>query len=188
VRAKLLPLAALTLSACGGGSTDESAARTGQVDVRNASVAEVARQTRAAGDRLRFQPGRWQTTTEVIEAEVPGVPPQMVDQLRQQMMAKSTITSCMTPEQAQTPTEKMFGGEQGNCRFERFTMANGRIDAAMTCTGDARAQQQAANVTLKGDFTATTFDLESRIEAAPGSGPAIKMRSKVSAKRLGECT
>lgn len=187
MRSRAIPLAALALAACGGETTRETAARTGEVDVKNASVAEVARQTRAAGTRLSFDPGNWQTTVEVIEAEVPGVPKQMVDQMRDRMMAKSVVTSCMTPEQAERPGEDMFGGSQGNCRFDRFTMKDGRIDGAMTCTGDG-AGNQPAKITMSGDFTRTTFNLDNRIEAAPGSGPAIKMRSKVQGKRLGECT
>jgi hypothetical protein len=102
-------------------------------------------------------------------------------------MAKSVVTSCMTPEQAQRPSEDMFGGSQGNCHFDRFAMKDGKIDAAMTCAGDG-AGNQAAKITMTGDFTRTGFNLDNRIEAAPGSGPAIRMRSKVEGKRLGECS
>jgi hypothetical protein len=80
----------------------------------------------------------------------------------------------------------MFAGNQGNCRFERFSMRDGKINSAMTCTGDG-GEHQAARITMTGDFTRTGFHLDNRIEAVPGSGPEIRMRSRVTSKRVGAC-
>ncbi len=184
---RLALVAVLALAGCGGESTKESAAKTGEIDVSNASVAEVQAQTRAAGAAMRFDPGQWRTTIEVIEADIPGLPPQMVGEMKRRMLQKSTVSSCMTPEQAANPNEDLFAGKSGNCRFDRFTMKDGKVDAAMTCAGDGSGAG-AAKIAMTGIFDKRRFELENRIEAAgPGAAQAMKMRSRVTGERTGEC-
>ena len=48
---------------------------------------------------------------------------------------------CVTPEEARHPGGKMFTGkDNGNCRYDHFTMGGGKFDAAMRCEGQASAQ------------------------------------------------
>ncbi|WP_176484589.1 DUF3617 domain-containing protein [Sphingomonas spermidinifaciens] len=184
---RLALIALVSLAGCGGESTRESAARTGEIDVSNASVEEVAAQTKAAGAQMRFDPGQWRTTIEVIEAEVPGLPPQMAEVMKKQMLQKSTVSSCMTPEQAANPNEDLFAGKSGNCRFDRFTMKDGKVDAAMTCAGDGSGAG-AAKILMTGTFDKTRFEMENRIEATgAGARQAMKMRSRVTGERTGDC-
>lgn len=184
---RLILVAAAALAGCGGESTRESAAKTGEIDVTNASVAEVAAQTKAAGAQMRFDPGQWRTTIEVVEADIPGLPPQMAEQMKRQMLQKSTVSSCMTPEQAANPNEDLFAGKSGNCRFDRFTMKDGKVDAAMTCTGGGQGAG-AAKIAMTGTFDKTRFQLDNRIEAkGPGAASAMKMRSRVTGERTGDC-
>lgn len=184
---KRLVLIALALAGCGGQSTKDSAAKTGEINVTNASVAEVQAQTRAAGAAMRFDPGQWRTTIEVLEADIPGLPPQMAGAMKKQMLQKSTVSSCMTPEQAAKPNEDLFAGKAGNCRFDRFTMKDGTVDAAMTCAGDASGAG-AAKILMTGTFDKTHFQMENRIEATgPDARQAMKMRSRVTGERTGAC-
>jgi hypothetical protein len=183
----LTPLVALTLAACGGESTRNSAAASGEVEMRNASVAEVAEQARAASAATRFQPGQWRSTAEVVDIQMPGMPAGMAEQLRQQMMSRSSVTSCMTEEQSANPSESLFGGQRGQCRFDRFSMKAGRIDAVMTCAGDGR-EVEAARITLTGTFDATHFETESTIESTGGERGRMSMRSRVKGERVGACT
>ncbi|HCB75506.1 MAG TPA: hypothetical protein DEP91_04935 [Sphingomonas bacterium] len=184
---KRLVLIALALSGCGGQSTNESAGKIGEIDVTNASVAEVQAQTKAAGAAMRFDPGQWRTTIEVLEADIPGLPPQMAGEMKRRMLQKSTVSSCMTPEQAANPNEDLFAGKSGNCRFDRFTMKDGKVDAAMTCAGDGSGAG-AAKIAMTGTFDKRRFELENRIEAAgPGAAQAMKMRSRVTGERTGDC-
>lgn len=184
---RLVLITALALAGCGGESSRESAAATGEINLKNASVAEVAEQTRAAQGQMRFTPGQWRTTVQVVEAEVPGLPPAMAEEMKKRMLAKQTIESCMTREQAERPNEDLFG-QQAGCRFDRFTMKDGRIDAAMTCANPDQAQQGTASIVMTGTFDAENFAMESRIEARGAGAPGIKMRSRVTGERLGACT
>ena len=49
--------------------------------------------------------------------------------------------SCLTPEEAKRPKEDFFAGAAKNCRYERFDMGSGKIDAVMKCTERARARR-----------------------------------------------
>ncbi|WP_315762267.1 DUF3617 domain-containing protein [Sphingomonas sp. Y38-1Y] len=184
---RLIPFALLSLAGCGGQSTTDSAASSGEIEVTNASVAEVAAQTQAAGAQMRFEPGQWRTTVEVVEAEVPGLPPAMAEEMKRRMLAKSSVSSCMTPEQAAKPNEDLFAGQQGGCRFDRFVMKDGRVDAAMTCKGDGQGNGQ-AKILMTGSFSKTRFEMENRIEATgPNAQAAMRMRSRVTGERTGNC-
>ena len=182
----LVPCLALTVAACGGESTRDSAAATGEVEMRNASVVDVAEQARAASAATRFQPGQWRSTVEVVDVQVPGMPEGMAEQMRQQMMSRSSVTSCMTEEQSANPSESLFGGQRGQCRFDRFSMKAGRVDAVMTCAGDGRAIE-AARITMTGTFDATHFETESAIESTGGERGRMSMRSRVKGERIGDC-
>lgn len=177
-------LSALALAACGGDTTTEDAARTGEVSLKNATVAEVAQQTAASGAAMRFQPGEWETSVEVVDAEIPGMPAAMAEQLRKSITVNTSITRCMTPEQAERPNEDMFAGDQGECRFDRYEMRGGRIDGAMTCTD---AEQGTAKITMQGRYSATDFEMRNTVDASRDGGQAMKMTSRVTGRRLGEC-
>jgi hypothetical protein len=176
--------AALALGGCGGETTTEQAARTCEVSLRNASIAEVAEQTAATGEAMRFQPGEWETKVEVVNAEIPGVPPAMAEQMRKAMTINTSVTDCMTPEQAERPSEGLFARDQGECRFDRYDMRGGRIDGAMTCTS---AGEGTARITMQGSYTPTSFEMRNTVDASRGGGQAMKMESRVTGRRLGEC-
>lgn len=180
--------AALLLAGCGGESTTESAARTGEVSLTNATAAQVAEQTAAASGTgaMKFDPGEWETTVELLDAQIPGMPDAVAKQVRDSMKMRTTVTSCMTPEQADRPSEEMLAGNDGNCRFDNYQMQGGRIQAAMTCQGGA---DEAANakIVMDGRYTASSFDLQNSIQTRAAGMGDMTMRSRVSGKRLGDC-
>lgn len=178
---------ALLLAACGGESTTGSAARTGEVSLTNATPAQVAEQAAAASasGAIRFDPGEWETTVELIDAQMPGMPDGVARQVRDSMKMRTTVTSCMTPEQAGRPNEEMLAGNGGDCRFADYRMHSGRLQATMTCQGGQGAPT--ATIVMDGRYTATSFALENSIETQAGAMGAMTMRSRVSGKRLGDC-
>lgn len=181
--APLLALAAL--AGCSGQSTNESAAATGDVSLTNAAPSEVAAQTQAAGT-MRFNPGQWETRVQLIDVNVPGLPAGAAEQMKKVMEATTTHSSCVTPEQAANPGAEVFAGSDGQCRYENFTMANGRIDAKMVCAGTAGSGEM--RMQLKGSFDRTTFTMQNEmVTNAPGGGQAMTMKARVSGRRTGEC-
>lgn len=184
-----LPFAALALAACSGGqSTNESAAATGEVSLTNATPAEVAAQAQAAGTATKLDPGQWEIKVETVSVDAPGIPAGPArDQMTAAMKkASSTVSNCITKEQAEKPSGELFtGGAQNQCTYEKFSMAGGKIDSSMTCAGQGGAGK--TNVTMKGDIKPTEFNIDSNVKTeAPGMG-AISIVTKTSGRRTGEC-
>lgn len=178
---------ALLLAACGGDeSTEQSAAVTGEVNLKNASLEEVQKQAQAAGAPARLQPGQWETRVAISDVNMPGVPPAMAKSLGETMKAAAatTVTNCITPEEAERPQGRVFGGQSDQCRYEKFQMGNGRIDGTLVCEEKDRGGQM--TMVTAGTFTATSFAIQNDMEMK-GGPQAMTMKARVTGKRLGEC-
>lgn len=177
------------LAACGsGGSADQFAAPNGNLTLTNTSIEEVAAQTAAGkAGALRLEPGEWETVVTIDQASIPGMPATDGPPKMRLKLAKTSSRNCITPDQGARPDEAIFGGKRGNCRFDRYSMQSGRIDATMRCAADGAAQDGAV-IATKGRYGARSFDLVNTMTAAPMPGhPEITMTSRVIGKRLGAC-
>jgi hypothetical protein len=177
-----LPL--LLLAACNQQSTQESAAKTGEVSLTNAAPSEVAKQARAAGP-AHFAPGEWETIVEVTDMEMPGMPPQMREQMTARLKATTkSVKTCMTAEQAAKPEASVLTGKtDGNCTYQNYSMAGGRIDATLVC----KSPQGQLTQVIGGTFTDTSFALASSMDASGGPGGGMKMKARTTGKRIGDC-
>jgi hypothetical protein len=120
---------ALPLAACNKGP---------EINEKNASVAEVAQKVReAARTQSMIDPGRWETKVNLLDVDIPGMPPQMATQMKQTMskMQEHNFASCLTEEDVRRPKEDFFAGNSKDCRYDHFTMSGGKIDAALRCEG-----------------------------------------------------
>jgi len=169
----LLPLLA---AACNSGPS---------VVAQNASVSEVQQKVEAArGSAQLIMPGQWETKVAFTKMEMPGMekmPPEIQARMKASLGQPHVTSSCLTPEDAKAPRANMFGAEK-NCRYDHFTMANGQLDAAMTCTTPAGPRTS----TMRGSFTPTEFHAVS--ESKGSGGPIGAMRVTIDARRTGECT
>lgn len=166
----------LLLAACG---------KEAEVDARNASVDEVARQVGAAADSSDFvRPGKWTSTVTIQELSAPGMPPQLVEQMKAHMGRSQTSESCLTEEQAKRPSAEFFGGKNEQCRYDHFTMGGGKIDATMRCS-----EQGATSVMeMAGTYSPETYSMTMKTTVEGGGAPAgTTMRMKVESRRIGEC-
>ncbi|HWI77470.1 MAG TPA: DUF3617 domain-containing protein [Sphingomicrobium sp.] len=175
-RAILLMSLALPLAACGSKPT---------VDEKNASVEQVANSVREASrNEAMIRPGKWQSTMTIEDMDMPGMPPETQAQMRK-MFAQARVTeNCVTPEEARQPQPKMFAGSD-QCRYDHFTMGNGKIDAEMHCNQQGVSQ----TMTMAGTYgpEAYAMHMSSKTEGGP-AGEAMSMKMKVEAKRIGDCS
>ena len=158
-----------------------------QVHEENASVAEVQKEIAQAGGSDSFvRPGLWESRVTIEEMTMPGMPAEMASQMKGFTGRIETQQSCLTPDEAKRPKEDFFAGDNKNCRYDRFTMAGGKIDAVMKCT-EERASQ---TMTMQGDYSGDTYNMRMSMKAEGGEGPAsgMTMRMRVDAKRVGECS
>lgn len=161
-----------------------------QVDARNASVSEVAEKVRKAGAGDDFvRPGLWESKVTVEQLDMPGMPPEMASRMKSMMAERQpqSFKSCLTPEDVKQPSEDFFAGQNKSCRYDRFTMGNGKIDAVMRCGGEQATQVMEMAGTYSPD--AYRMQMSSKVEAAAkGAEGSMAMRVRVDARRVGECT
>ena len=174
-RTAFLLACALPLAAC---NSDP------EVRAENASTEEVARKVEAAGGSGNFvNPGKWQSTVTIEEMTMPGMPPEMAEQMKAVQGRTQVNESCLTPEEAKRPKEDFFGGKD-NCRYERFTMGNGKIDAVMNCSEGGATQK----MTMAGTYSGDSYNMQMTMQSAAGQEAGMGMKMRVDAKRIGECT
>ena len=124
------------------------------------------------------RPGKWQTTSTITAVDMPGAPPQVAAMMKGR---PTTVTSCVTPEQAAKDPRALMGADK-SCKVQNYSMAGGRLSATMVC------QQRGSTVTVAtaGTFTPTAYSAISHIVTS-GEG-AMKMTASVSSKLIGPCS
>ncbi|MBA4008941.1 MAG: hypothetical protein C0486_09195 [Erythrobacter sp.] len=170
----LIALAAAgLLAACSGAGTSD-ADGDGKV-----SLGEAAKQAEAQG--VKPQPGLYKTTVTMTALDIPGMPPEMKDHGAGLVR---TIEDCLTAEEVEKGFEAMVKqGQDGECAYENFVLADGKLDAVLVCKAEGRAirTSMAGTTTSTGaDLTATTameFD---------GAGKGT-MTATIKHERIGEC-
>lgn len=177
----LIVLTPLLLLACNKGPS---------VSATNASVEEVAAKAKAA---LKIEPGLWNSSTEILSVDMPGIKNKaMAEQIANSMKnAKATdFSHCVTPAEADKPSSEMFAGKSnGQCRYDNFQMAGGRIDATMSCSPqEGTAAGGTMKMTMNGTYSSTGYDMTMNMATgaeAPGGGMSIKAHTK--GARTGAC-
>jgi hypothetical protein len=162
-----------------------AACDSGEVQMKNASLSEVAEEMRGARADSFVNPGKWQQTATLIAIEAPGMPPEAREMMGKAMGDAQVHEVCLTPEQAKSPREDFFTGADQNCRYEHFNWGGGKIDLKLNCEHPNAKQTMA----LVGEYEPNSYTMSMTATNA-GSGPdeEMVMKMKVDAKRVGECT
>jgi len=162
-----------------------------EVDVKNASVGEVAEKVReAAGDGNLISPGRWETKVSVLNVDMPGMPPQFAARMKESIgkVQGGSIATCLTEADVKKPKEDFFAGRAKNCRYEHFTMSGGKIDAAMTCTNPgAGGAETTMAMTVVGSYSSDSYEADMTMDASGGPRGGMKMKSHNESHRVGDC-
>lgn len=174
MRILMTAAAAALLAGCSGADGDADSDGDGAV-----SLGEAARQADAQG--LRPEPGQYRATITTTNIDIPGLPPEMKGH-----GSGLTTTSeyCVAKEDVAKGFEEMMKkGQNGECSYDKFDLANGKLDAVMACaTGEGTARiAMTGNVTpTTSEFTATTtLNFE-------GMGEG-KMTFTAKHERIGDC-
>ena len=178
----LLIACALPIAACN---------KSPEIHETNASVAEVASKVREASAQESFvQPGKWQSKVTIDEMQVPGMPAEMAQRMKQTMAQYQahSFETCLTKAEVKKPKEDFFTGPNDNCRYDHFTMAGGKIDAVMRCTGGREGGNQVMQ--LNGSYAPETYAMAMSMKHEGGAGAesGMTMKMHVDAHRIGECT
>lgn len=163
---------ALLLAGCSGGS--EEADTKGAVTAKEAAA-------KASAELPRPQPGLYKTTVTMTGLDIPGLP----EDMKGHGAGMTTTTEdCLTPEQV----DKGYGelvkqGQNGDCTFEKFDAAGGKIDAVMLCKAAGTDKRMAIAGTTSKTGAELTASVEMDFEGA-GKGT---MNFSTKHERIGEC-
>jgi hypothetical protein len=150
-----------------------------------AACSDDGGQQKASGTKaaMQLQPGQWEMTSEItnITMTQKGAPMAPI-----KAGTKVTIANCITPEQVKSPDATLFSGTKGSCKYDNFYMANGRLNAQMTCAQPG--QQGNLMMNIDGTYTPTTMEVSSDLDTNVAGAGNMKMSSKLTGKRIGECT
>ena len=158
------------------------------VNVKNASVGEVAEKVReAAGSGSLVEPGKWQSKVTVLDVDMPGMPPQFAQRMKETIgkVQAATTETCLTEADVKKPKEDFFAGRNKNCRYDHFTMSGGTIDAVMNCKAE---QGGTMTMTVKGTYSSDSYDATMAMDMAGGRQGGMHMKSRIESHRLGQCT
>ena len=161
-----------------------AACDSGEIEMKNASIGEVAEEMREARTASFVNPGKWQQTATLISIEAPGMPPEAREMMGRAMGEAQVHEVCLTPEQAKSPREDFFTGADQNCRYEHFKWGDGKIDLKLNCQHPNASQ----TMVLVGEYEPDSYTM-SMTATNQGSAPGqqMVMKMKVDAKRVGEC-
>lgn len=174
----------VALAGCNKGpSTEETARKTGDIRLENASAEEVMKQASAAQDKHKIQPGEWENTMQIVAVEMPGAP----EILRKQAEAETkkppeTRKECQKAENAPAIDVAQLGPMAKSCTFPKYVLAGGKIDASIECKGPMGT----ITMSMTGTQTATAYDM-TVIQSMPGQGAGSKVTIHRTGKRIGEC-
>ena len=174
-------LATLGLAACDRGP---------EVDLTNATPAEVAKAMKDSGaTRTMVRPGKWSSTVAILEMNSPGMPPEMQQTMKERIGQPRTVEACLTADQVDNP-ERMIGAVPASCRYERYTMGNGKMNGKMRCETNGMVQEMSVSGTYSDDQYSLVIDNKTTVPAGAVVGQPtgnMAMKIKVDSRRLGEC-
>jgi hypothetical protein len=177
--AVLLIAAVLPLAACNKGP---------RVDLKNASANEVSQAVKQSGvmtSDAMVEPGLWQSKVTVLDMNIPGIPAQYVEKMKQTMAEHRNHASshCITPADVKKPKEDFFGADK-SCRYDHFTMGGGKIDIQMTC----KEEGTTLNTNMAGSYTPTSYSIDMSSSGNGGEQNGMSMKMHVDSNRVGQCT
>jgi hypothetical protein len=175
MRLLLTATALLTLAACDRAGSDSGSGDT------NMTAEQVAEELKD----MKIEPGQWEATNEIVQVNAPGVPG---DTLKTLVGQKSTVSNCITPEQAAKPSANFLAAQaNNNCSYQDWQMNGGRMTGKMTCEGGQMPGK--VLMTMSGKYGSTAYDLDMDMQTSglPG-GMTMNIKAKTTGRRVGECT
>jgi hypothetical protein len=179
MKAMILTAATGLLLLSGCGKSEEKATVDGSLSAEDVADAAAS---------VKLTPGQWETTVEIIDVKMEGLPEGAPAGMMNNMIGTTTtVKSCITPEQAEKPNADFLSAQKdANCSYSAFDMSGGLIKAAMTCSGKDRPGELKLNMT--GKYGSSSYEMNQDMTMAGFQpGMSMAMKSKVSGRHIGDC-
>lgn len=170
----------IALSACNKGP---------KVELKNATGNQVAVAVKGSGvtqANFTIEPGEWESKLSIQQMAIPGLPPEAQQRMKASMARNQVHTTrqCLTAEQVKQPKADFFTGEDKSCRYEHFTMGDGKIDIQMSCKEEGATQ----TTNMSGTYTPTSYSMDMSSAGSGDEQSGMGMKMHVDSRRVGECT
>ena len=144
------------------------------------SAQEVAKEMAA----MKMEPGQWEATNEILSASAPGLPK---DALAQMVGQKTTISNCVTPEQAARPSANFLAAQKNSdCTYENFSMEGGRVTGTMSCKGGQTPGKMVMK--MDGRYDARSYEMNMAMNATEmPEGMSMTLTARTTGRRIGDC-
>lgn len=165
-------VATALMAGCSGGNADAD----GDGEV---SMKEAAKKAEAEG--LKPEAGQYKAVITMTGMEIPGMPAEMAGH-----GAGMTTTTeyCLTQEEVDKGFEEMMKrGQNGECAYESFNLADGKMDAVMVC----KTPEGEARMTMNGTVTPTSSDFTASMAMQVPEMGEGKMTFTAKHERIGDC-
>jgi hypothetical protein len=163
---------AALIAGCSGGNADADG--NGEV-----SMKEAAKKAEAEG--LKPQAGQYKAVITMTGIEIPGMPAEMKGHGAGMV---TTTEYCLTQAEVDKGFEEMMKrGQNGECSYESFNLAGGKMDAVMVC----KTPQGDARMTMNGTVTPTTSDFTASMAMKFPDAPEGTMTFAAKHERVGDC-
>lgn len=163
----------LSLSACGKSDTGPKT-----MDQAKEEAAKLERP----------KPGLYTQAMTVTKFEIPGAPPEMAEAMKGAMAKAQEHQFCLTAEMAEKGFRDMFDkvGGQGECKYDRFDVSGGKIDAVLQC---ANAAEGKGTITMAGTVGEEGSDVNVTVAQQGGKAPMANanIAMHLVSKRIGDC-
>jgi hypothetical protein len=137
----------------------------------------------AAAPAPPLTPGLWEETLIYALDGVNGSEAAAAH-MRSALPSPQPRRTCVTMSDLQNPQDLFLAGAEQSCRFGRFVMSDGRIDAAGDCSD---GHGQTMHVEGRGRYTPTDYDFTFTGTGRTGH-LALTFRGRDSGRRIGVCS
>lgn len=147
----------------------------------------------AAGDLVKPRPGLYRSSAEIVEFEIPGIPPAQAARLRDMAagLQGEDRTQCLTQAEADEGFRRVIRrlgeGQQGvTCSFSRFEANGNDLDAVLSCAGpDEVNAEMTIDGTVEEESSRMVMEMTQQSASIPGG--EMRMKMQVASERIGDC-
>jgi hypothetical protein len=133
---------------------------------------------------LKMRPGQWEATNEVVSASAPGMP---AEAMKGMVGQKTTVSNCVTPEQAEKPSANFLAGQKNSsCTYQDFSMDDGRMTGTMNCAMPGMPGQTVMK--MEGKYSPVAYEMDMDMNVGMPGGAKMNVKARTTGRRTGECT
>lgn len=137
----------------------------------------------ASAAPMTVLPGEWEVTSTTQIQSMPGLPPEMLAQMRQAQARPTVTRTCVTPDQAARGPQA--GPPDSNCKFSTLSYAGGRMAAESSC----RRGADTMTMKMAGTYTPTSYEMSGQMTGSQGAGTpgagTMAMAARITGRRIG---